>query len=63
MTKKAKNDFTTNTQHYQSLLAQANQIKNEMNILYDLYKTKRAAYDSIRSQIEEVIYKLNKENN
>lgn len=34
-----------------------------MNILYDLYKTKRAAYDSIRSQIEEVIYKLNKENN
>ena len=55
MTKKAKSDFTGDTQNYQSLLSQASQVKVEMNILYDLYKDKRQQFESLRNQIEAII--------
>lgn len=45
----------TKKNEYQGLLAQAAQLKLEMNILYDLYKDKRQQYESLRNQIETII--------
>lgn len=43
------------TKEYKELLKQAAQIKLEMNVLYDMYKNKRTQYESLTSQIHDII--------
>lgn len=48
---------TNEMSEYQELLDQLARVKTEMNMLYDFYKDRRAQYDSLKSQLEEIIMK------
>lgn len=45
---------------YKDLLTRAAKTKSEASVLYDLYKSKRDEYDSLRSQINEKLYQEDK---